>query len=322
MLTLEEATRLHLEDLAARGASPLTLRQYGSIQRGYRDWVRGTTGVEPTTEHLAVPLVRRWTLHLAEHGRAGVPCGAQTRSLYAACLKSLAAFLSREDAEDGVAYLRADPLTKLKAPRRRPAPPEVLSHDEFARLLALATTHTRWPLRMRAILLLLHSTGLRIAELCELRLTDVTLATEKLPRGGVRVRRGKGDKARTVPVPFGTKTSRALSRWLGHAGGRRKVETAAPYLFVDQDGTQCRPAPLRRSIARLADLAGIADKTVRPHTFRRTAATNWARAGVPLPLIAEWLGHSSLEQAKRYVRVAELLDAEYHDPVDSWAGVR
>lgn len=330
MLSLAEATRLHLEELASKDASPRTLRQYASVQRGYREWLQATLGVPPTVDHLTVALTRRWTLHLAEHGRPrivlgrpreGKPCGANTRALYLAVLKSLSAFLAHEDAEDGVAYLKADPLAKAKPGRRKEHPVEVVTEDEFERLVKRCT-ETRWPLRNRAILLLLHSTGVRVSELCSLTLADITLADHKLPQGSVRVRRGKGGKPRTVPIPFGLKTSHALSRYLTHTHGRAKVECRDPWLFLDQDGTPLQPPPVRRLLERLADAAGIVGKVIRPHSLRRSCATNWARSGVPVTTIAEWLGHSTLDQVRRYIKVAELLDTDYRDPVDSWKGIR
>jgi integrase/recombinase XerC/integrase/recombinase XerD len=310
-LAFEALTALHLGELDARGASPHTKVKYAAVERHYGGWVQATLGRAPSVADLEPALLRRWQAHLIEGGRS-----RETAAQYLAVLKALAAVLARPDADDGLALLRRSPLAAFKIPRRAIPPVRVFS-DAQVESLALACHGTRDPLRNRAFLLLLLDTGLRVSEACALDVGDLTPATPEA-RGSVRVRRGKGGKARELPIPIGAKCNRALARYLLST----RTDDRPPWLWIGQGGGRWKDGAVRKLFSELGRMARIVDGSCHPHRCRATWATNAARAGLSPHLIQAILGHTSLTMTARYTKVADLLEAGYRSHLDDLPRVK
>ncbi len=146
-------------------------------------------------------------------------------------------------------------------------------------------------MRNRALIVVLWRGGLRIAEALALAVADVEPG-----RGTVRVMDGKGGKPRTVGLDPGAMAT--VQRWIDMrraAGGRRGP------VFCTLAGDPLSPQYVRAMLARLADRAGV-DKRVAPHQLRHTLAAEMVAEGVPMPIIRDQLGHSSLAVTDRYLR--------------------
>ena len=184
-----------------------------------------------------------------------------------------------------------------ESPRQRTDQPIPFEPEHIAAMLA-ACAKTGAPARNRAIITLLFDTGLRRQEVANLTERDVDLDVGRI------VIRGKGDKLRTVQ--FGETTRSALYDYLAE---RPELDYAS--LFVGYRG--CTPGePLRgqgiyRIVRLAASLANISAPGLRPstHTVRHSYATNSLQLGMSQIELRERMGHSSLTQTDKYVKISE-----------------
>lgn len=212
-------------------------------------------------------------------------------------------------------------------PRPRGAGREVqaFSPDEVKRLVdatqytASVTAKGRAPFRMkratalrdRALILLLLDTGLRVSELCRLRVRDADLEA-----GEVRVQpHGTGQKTKGRTVYLGRVARQALWRYLAE---RQDAASDEP-LFVTQGGRPMNRLHVHHLLKRLGERAGI--PSVHPHRCRHTFAVQYLRNGGDVFTLQRLLGHSTLEMVRAYVRLADADAATAHrraSPVDRW----
>jgi integrase/recombinase XerC len=200
-------------------------------------------------------------------------------------LRSFFNFLIREG------ELQANPAQEIKAPKAAKRLPKTLDADRMARLLAPPADD---PLARRdhAMMELLYSSGLRLAELAGLDLTDLDLGDRT-----VRVL-GKGSKTRLVPV--GRHAVKALGTWLqDRAAIARAGETA---VFVGQNGRRLGVRAVQQRIDRAARRQGI-DLKVHPHLFRHSFATHLLESSGDLRGVQELLGHADISTTQVYTHL-------------------
>lgn len=168
--------------------------------------------------------------------------------------------------------------------------PAALGEGQQRRLLRAAETRGA---RDRAVVALLHATGLRVAEAAALDMDDVPLTART---GAVQVRAGKGTHGgRPRSVPLAADARAALRAWLDQRAHWPGAGT--PALWLTRRGGRVSARSLRTIVDQTAAAAGI---DACPHTLRHTAATRWIRAGVDLVTVAELLGHASLDTTRVY----------------------
>lgn len=181
--------------------------------------------------------------------------------------------------------------------RKERLPRSVLTVKQVEQLLAAPDTGTLLGIRDRALLEVLYSTGIRVGELEQVRVADLDLAGQTL-----RIRCGKGDKERVVPL--GEASCDWLRRYLDDVrpvlAKRRPFERA---LFVVQ---AARPLAQTQIRAILRGYQGRCHlrKPVTPHALRHACATHLLQAGADIRLIQELLGHARLDSTAIYTRVA------------------
>jgi integrase/recombinase XerC len=200
-------------------------------------------------------------------------------------LRSFFGFLIREG------ELKANPAAGISAPKAARRLPKTLDADRMTRLLSPPEDD---PLARRdhAMMELLYSSGLRLAELVGLDLTDLDLGDRT-----VRVL-GKGSKTRVVPV--GRHAVRALGTWL-HDRAALAVpgETA---VFVGRSGRRLGVRAVQQRIDRAARRQGI-DLKVHPHLFRHSFATHLLESSGDLRGVQELLGHSDISTTQVYTHL-------------------
>jgi integrase/recombinase XerC len=184
--------------------------------------------------------------------------------------------------------------------------PETLSVEQAGLLVAvIADDRDFFTLRDRAMLELLYSSGLRVAELVALNLTDIDLA-----KGTVRVT-GKGDKEREVPV--GRYACEALSSWLtarAHPAPPRKgrgirVYTVAPAtqaLFVNRSGRSLSVRCVQQRVRYWGLRQGLA-MPVHPHMLRHSFASHLLESSSDLRAVQELLGHADISTTQIYTHL-------------------
>jgi integrase/recombinase XerD len=173
----------------------------------------------------------------------------------------------------------------------------VLSQDEVDRLLSVETG-SRYELRDRALIELAYSTGLRVSELCGLRIEQID--TE---RRLIRVK-GKGGKERIVP--FGSKAHAAINAWMREERPRMLKKSNPPQLFLNNRGAKLSRVGFWKILKKRAEIAGLPNE-VSPHTLRHSFATHLIEGGADLRAVQELLGHSSIATTQIYTK----LDMDY-----------
>lgn len=188
-----------------------------------------------------------------------------------------------------------DPTELLEFPQRPQHFPDVLTTDEVDRILSVIDLSQTEGQRNRTIIEVLFSCGLRVSELCNLKLSDLYL-----DEGFLSVF-GKGSKQRLVPI-----SDRAIHELRLYFRDRNLIDIKPgyeDYVFV----SHLRKKNLSRimvfhMIKELVELAGI-KKTVSPHTFRHSFATCLLEGGANLRAIQAMLGHESISTTQIYMHI-------------------
>jgi integrase/recombinase XerC len=213
--------------------------------------------------------------------------GLQARSVQRrlSALRTFFGYLMREGAVPG------NPAVGISAPKAGKRLPHTLDVDQMNRLLSL---RPRGPLQLRdlAMMELLYSSGLRLAELVGLDLGDLDLTDRT-----VRVL-GKGSKARIMPV--GKQAVTALQGWLREraalaASGERAV-------FIGQRGRRLGARAVQLLVAGHARAQGL-PQGVHPHLFRHSFATHLLESSRDLRAVQELLGHASISTTQIYTHL-------------------
>jgi integrase/recombinase XerD len=193
-------------------------------------------------------------------------------------------------------------LDDLPLPKRHRKLPEILSPDEVALLIGSASN-----LFHQTILMTLYSTGVRRAELCHLKTTDID--SERMM---VRIRQGKGGRDRDVPLSRKLlETLRVYWRWM-------KPKT---YLFPGTVNNWRADVPVTTKVPweachQAAQRAGIT-KHVSPHTLRHCYATHLLESGADLRTIQILLGHAKLEHTAIYLNLSQKHLTSGANPLDA-----
>jgi integrase/recombinase XerD len=183
----------------------------------------------------------------------------------------------------------------LSLPRRWQRLPKALTNQEIEKLLAPEIPETPPRLCDQAVLELAYASGLRLAELRNLRLEQLHLEA-----GFINVI-GKGNKERVVPV--GRKAVEALDHYLD-AGRPKLVTSRSPAnVFLTKRGTPFASVTLWLHIKRRVRRADIA-RNVTPHMLRHSFATHLLEHGADLRVIQELLGHATISTTEVYTHVA------------------
>lgn len=182
--------------------------------------------------------------------------------------------------------------------------PTALTSDDINALLSSARNHTNLGLRDYCIIELLYSGGLRVSELCHLKIEHMNLEA-----GFIRVF-GKGSKERVVPL--GHSIREALEAYLVQSRPGLVGERTDSTLFLGRLGKALSRKTIWHMIKKHADKAGI-KKTVKPHSLRHTFATHLLEGGADLRSIQELLGHSDISTTQIYTNVQEARLQEEHE---------
>ena len=213
--------------------------------------------------------------------------GLQPRSVQRrlSALRTFFSFLVREG------LLTHNPAVDVRAPKSGKRLPHTLDVDQMGALLALKP---RGPLEVRdlAMMELLYSSGLRLAELVGLNLADLHLADRT-----VRVT-GKGSKTRIMPV--GTQALTALKLWLNERAALATADEIA--LFVNHRGRRISGRAVQLLVARHARAQGL-PMGVHPHLFRHSFATHLLESSRDLRAVQELLGHASISTTQIYTHL-------------------
>lgn len=195
--------------------------------------------------------------------------------------------------------LEKNPADLIEGPKLGRKLPDTLSYHEIEQLFEAIDHSTPEGQRNRAMLEVLYSSGLRVSELIDLRLTNVM---EDL--GFLRVV-GKGNKERLVPI--GRDALKYLKIYTDEIRVHIKIAPGHEnYVFLNRRGKKLTRVMVFTIIKQLVTKIGM-NKTVSPHTFRHSFATHLIEGGADLRAVQEMLGHESITTTEIYTH----LDRDY-----------
>jgi integrase/recombinase XerC len=275
---LQDWIRRFIEHLAQRNLSPHTAENYARDlgvlaawcdKQGLKDWAV-----------LDVHHVRNF---VSTRHRQGLAPKSLQRLL--ASIRSFYKFL------EGEGVVKKNPAEGVRPPKMAKRLPDTLDADQMARLLQIEGDDAE-TVRDRAIMELLYSSGLRLAELISIRLTDMDLG-----QGLVTVT-GKGNKTRIVPV--GREARKTVQAWLKVRGEFAKAGDVT--LFVSVRGGPLSPRSVQARVKQWGIKQGV-QQGVYPHLFRHSFASHVLESSGDLRAVQELLGHANISTTQIYTHL-------------------
>lgn len=264
---------------AGRDLSPNTIKAYtqdlGDLRRYLADEAHGS----PETPQ-GLTAYAEWLI-----GPRGLAPATVKRRL--ACLRALFAWAERRGDITASPFRTAE--VRIRLPKRLP---RCLTAVELRRLFV---GRQRAPAQIALAVLLLFTTGMRVAELTALRVGDIDLERRTL-----RVR-GKGNRERQVFLTS-SEVVAELRAFLRDRGLHRAAPMT-PLLRTEVGGTMSTDS-IRRGLRRLAERAGLA-RRITPHMLRHSAATSLLEAGIDIRFVQRLLGHRSISTTEIYTHVSD-----------------
>jgi len=277
----------------ARNLSPNTISAYRRDLANFRQYL-GRAGVEDLSS-IDHRMLRNF---LANQQTLGYSRSTVARRC--ACLRSFFHFL----ADSGM--IENDPARALSFPVKGRRLPQFLTESEAESLAGGPTADSEMSLRDHAIIELLYATGIRVSELCSLRLGDLDLLS-----GLVRVV-GKGDRERVVLA--GGPAAEAVSEYVRSL--RPELAAAGDYegdaVFLGRRGRPLQPRQARRIIERESQSV-LGGGTASPHTLRHSFATHMLSHGADLRVVQELLGHKDVATTQIYTHLSGTEIKEAYD---------
>jgi integrase/recombinase XerD len=243
--------------------------------------------VEDITEKVVVAFL--------DHVEQQRKCSPATRNARLAAIRSLFAFIAREEPDllEQCQRIRTIPLK-----RTQHQTVDYLEEKETQAVLDAVNINSRTGIRDRALLLLLYNTGARVSEIVALKISDLRLTGA----GQVHLL-GKGKKHRACPLWPETVT--ALKDYLKQ---RSTKEPGTEQLFLNANGAPITRFGIRHITGKYAEVAqqlcpSIKTKNVTPHTIRHTTAMHLLRAGNDVNMLSYWLGHADINTTHVYLEI-------------------
>ncbi len=193
-------------------------------------------------------------------------------------------------------YIDDDPSATIESPKFHRALPQFLSLEEVERVLTQPDTATVLGRRDKAMIELMYSCGLRVSELCRLRVSDLHMG-----EGSVRCI-GKGDKERIIPV--GRRALDAVQAYYKRGRPELLRGGSSAYLFLNQRGGKMNRIGFWKVLAFYGRKAAIR-KQVKPHMLRHSFATHLLDGGADLRAVQMMLGHADISTTQIYTHVVE-----------------
>ena len=261
------------------GLAEATVSAYAADLRGYLAFLESKGVRDPKQITREVVLDHIVALRQA-------PLSARSSARHLSAIRRFHAFLRDERA------IVTDPTEGFDSPQLKRGLPKVIAPTDIERMMGAPDISTRDGLRDAAILELFYSCGLRISELAQLPLRNVSVE-----EGAVRVR-GKGSKVRLVPLG-----ARAMSRIRAWIAVRADGKVFDDTLFIGPRGRRMPRASVWQVVKCYARAANLIHN-VTPHLLRHTFATHLLDNGADLRAVQEMLGHTDIATTQIYTHVS------------------
>lgn len=190
-------------------------------------------------------------------------------------------------------------ISEIKIPKKERKLPDILTISEVSLLFSAPDIKTYKGLLDLVMIEMCYYCGLRVSELCNLKIEDINFTALHLKV------LGKGSKERIVP--FSEELASYLTLYL-----QRREKIVNPFVFVHQNGKRVSRQYLFLEIKKYALEKGI-KKNIHPHLFRHTFATNLLENGANLRQVQALLGHKNIETTEIYTHVSKKKEREIYD---------
>jgi len=275
-----------------RGQAEHTQKTYAALLNKFTTWAAKQNLTEWKSvelKHLMAFLQYERVRPLADEPKESIKrLSSESVYLEIAALRAFYRFAENEK------LLPANVAEYLSLPRRWQRLPKALTNDEIKKLLEPEKPETPENLCDQAVLELAYASGLRLAELCNLRLEQL-----HLDAGFINVI-GKGNKERVIPV--GKTAVEAINRYI-EAGRPKLITPKSPAnVFLTRRGTPFAAVTLWLHIKQRVRRAGV-PRNITPHMLRHSFATHLLEHGADLRVIQELLGHANISTTEIYTHV-------------------
>ena len=203
--------------------------------------------------------------------------------------------------------IKNNPLNGVFTPKNPKILPEILTIEEINNIFLAAESSKNeiLSLRDRCILEMLYSSGLRVSEVCELRINNIQLDLDLIRFFG------KGSKERIIPLTYYAR--KWLKKYLSES---RKIlssrsKRSSNYVFLSNNGLSLTRMAIWLSVIKYVNSAGVLKK-ISPHTFRHSFATHLIDGGANLIEVQALLGHADISTTEIYTHLSrEFVESEY-----------
>jgi integrase/recombinase XerC len=269
--------------------SPHTLTGYRRDLRNLHDWLQQQKIAQ--WNEVTHKQIRRF---IAQRHALGIQGRSLQRQLSA--IRAFYRYMQR------TGKATTNPAEDIPTPKQAQRLPKSLDIESLERLLNIPGDEPL-TLRDRAIMELLYSSGLRLAEIAALNLADLDL------QGGlVDIKKGKGSKQRLVPV--GTKAKEAIQAWLKARVLLLKQEESS--VFISQRGSRLSHRAIQQRLTHWAKKQGL-DQHVYPHRLRHAFASHLLESSGDIRAVQELLGHANISTTQVYTHLDFQHLAEVYD---------
>ncbi|MCW8914618.1 MAG: tyrosine-type recombinase/integrase [Magnetovibrio sp.] len=270
----------------SKGLSAHSLKAYRQDLNDFSFWLERNNRAEPFTKEA----VTDWVLSLQDRAMAQASIKRRV-----ACLKVMCRWLEDEEVIEASPFHRM--RLSIRLPRRLP---KNLKRNELQALYQAARQLPDLPskrmtrLTLHLAMELMFTTGVRVGELCNIRVDDIDFS-----EGSIAIR-GKGNRERRVYF-VDEEMNNFVQSYLKE---RKRIGTPSALLLVNHWGGPVSPDYIRRHLKTLAQEAGI-ERPVTPHMLRHSAATELLENGVDIRFVQKLLGHSSISTTEIYTHVSD-----------------
>ena len=281
-MTLNLITTDFIEHCRTKSLSEHTYRAYRQDLNDFQRWASQHNAENPFTKDA----ITAWMMDMRDRGQA--PASIKRR---VACIKVLCRWLEDEERLDD------NPFHKMRATVRLPRRlPRNLNRDELQALFG-----PRWrnnngfrAATLSLALELLFTTGVRVGELCQIRIQDIDLGS------GTIAIKGKGNRERRVFL-VDNKIKSQISAYIKR---HNKLQIQPDELLVSVRGTPATPDYIRRIIHQHVENLELT-RRITPHMLRHSAATQLLENGVDIRFVQKLLGHASISTTEIYTHVSD-----------------
>ena len=226
--------------------------------------------------------IRKYLINLHNHEYS-----KNTIAIYISSLRTFFKYLYNEN------IITNNPTILVSNPKLDKKLPTFLYTNDLEKLLSMPNTEDNLGIRDCLILELLYSTGIRVSELINIKITDINFSDKRIKI------KGKGNKERYVL--YGNICEQKLENYLKKSYSFLNIKKTN-YLILNKNGDKITPRFIEMLIKKYQKLAGISIN-VTPHTLRHTFATHLLDGGADLKTVQELMGHESLSSTQVYTHV-------------------